>query len=341
MSGDGRPAGGEDRDPRDERVGRGPRSGAGGRELPDGAPLERREPPPGAPARHLELGDLPPAIAERVRFSAAAPRRLRSEHLPAEVRQVLEELWDGIVADVYDEVAGVRRTRLARREVVARVLQRVAVRLQQAERALVVTAVYRPLPAEGEGRHVATAAAGGAVAAAAEELAVYGGVGVGATVAVTAAILGEVFETYVAASGRTHQYRRVGRSPAPDLVVADLAEALGLRSVAGRRASQELTREAVAWLERRLVDRTTRRFLRGLVPVVGIAAGAGLAGVGVRRVLRLPLRPPSEDEVLRIAEDLMAEREAEAYAADRARFAALPTGPAEPGGGRREHGGDP
>lgn len=308
-----------------------------------GSTPERAGDPGGTPARHLELADLPPAIAARVRFSAAAPRRLRSEHLPPEVRDVLEELWDGIVADVYDEVAGLRRTRLWRREVVARVLARVAVRLQQAERALVVTAVYWPLPSEGEARHVAAAAAGGAAAAAAEEIAVYGGVGVGATVAVTAAILGEVFETYVAASGRTHQYRRARRSPAPDLVVADLAEALGLRSALGRRASKELTREAVAWLERQLIERTTRRFLRSLAPVVGVAVGAGMAGAGVRRVLRLPLRPPSEDEVLRIAGDLVAER---AYAADRARFASLPDGPDDGGspddGGRgdRSRGGD-
>ncbi len=274
--------------------------------------------------RHLELGDLPPAVAERVRFSAAAPKRLRNESIPLEVRDQLESLWDGIVADVYDEVAGLRRTRMFNRAVIERVLARVAVRLQQAERALIVTAVHWPLPAEGERRHVATAAAGGAVAAAAEEVAVYGGMGVGATVAVTSAILGEVFETYVAASGRTHQYRRAHRSPAPDVVVADLAEALGLKSAVGRRASRDLTREAVAWMERQLMSRTARRFSRSLVPVVGIGVGAGMAGNGVRKALKLPLRPPSEDEVLRIAEHLVREQ---AYEQDRARFAALDRAP--------------
>jgi hypothetical protein len=289
--------------------------------------------PPDRPAelevpRHLELVDLPPAVAERVRFSAAAPKRLRGESIPAEVRDQLEALWDGIVADVYDEVAGLRRTRVFNRAVIERVLARVAVRLQQTERALVVTAVHWPLPAEGERRHVATAAAGGAVAAATEEIAVYGGMGVGATVAVTSAILGEVFETYVAASGRTHQYRRAHRSPAPDVVVADLAQALGLGSAVGRRASRELTREAVAWLEQHLLTRTARRFSRSLVPVVGIGVGAGMAGAGVRKALKLPLRPPSEDEVLRIAEHLVREQ---AYEQDRARFAALdPTGAPPP-----------
>lgn len=273
-------------------------------------------------SRHLELGDLPPAVAERVRFGAAAPKRFRSESVPPEVRDQLETLWDGIVADVYDEVAGLRRTRMFNRAVIERVLARVALRLQQAERALIVTAVHWPLPAVGERRHVATAAAGGAVAAAAEEIAVYGGMGVGATVAVTSAILGEVFETYVAASGRTHQYRRAHRSPAPDVVVADLAEALGLKGAVGRRASRDLTREAVAWMDKQLMGRTARRFSRSLVPVVGIGVGAGMAGAGVRKALKLPLRPPSEDEVLRIAEHLVREQ---AYEEDRARFAALDT----------------
>lgn len=281
-------------------------------------------PAPGAgAARHLELGDLPPAVAERLRFEAAAPRRLRSEKLPPEVRAELAGVWDGIVADVYDELAGLRRTKALNKKTVLRVLNRVWERLRQAERTLVVTAVYWPLPGDGEWKHVATAGVGGGAAAAAEELAAYGSFGAGASVAVTSAIVGELFETYVAASARTHQYRRAGRSPAPDVVVADLAEAVGLRDAMGRRAGVELTREAVSWLDGQVVRRTASRFTRGLVPVVGVAVGAGLSGRGVRQVLKLPLRPPSEHELLRMAGDLMADKNA-AYASDRARFAALP-----------------
>ena len=78
------------------------------------------------PVRHLELADLPPAVAERLRFGRAAPRRLRGDRLPAPVRGELEQLWDGIVADVYDEVAGLRRYRGLSSATVERVLTRVS-----------------------------------------------------------------------------------------------------------------------------------------------------------------------------------------------------------------------
>jgi hypothetical protein len=275
------------------------------------------------PARGRQLADLPPAVADRVRFDVAAPRRLRGDHLPAEAREVFAQLWDGIVADIYDEVAGVRRTKLFSRTMVDRILARVAVRFRQAERALVVTAVYWPLGTTSDRGHVVAGGVGGATSAAAEEVAAYSSAGTGAAVAITSAIVGELFETYVAASGRTRQYQRAGRSPAPDLVVADLAEAMGLGEVAGRRASAGLSRRALAWLDGQLVRRAGRRFSRGLLPVAGVAIGAGAGGVGVRKVLKVPLRPASEDEVIRMARDIVddpAQRDV-AYAADLARFA--------------------
>jgi hypothetical protein len=255
--------------------------------------------------RHLSLRNLPPAVAEKVRFANAAPRRLRSDKLPAEARQVFEDLWDGLVADVYDEVAGVSRRKLFSKKVVERVMQRVAVRVQQGERALIVTGVYWPMPGDADWKHVAVGGAGGAASAAAEEIAAFGSAGTGATVAVTAAIVGELFETYVATSGRTQQYRRTGRSPAPDLIVADLAETLGLTRAAGRRAGIGLTKEALGWLDHKIIERASRRFARGLVPVVGVASGAGMAGSGVRKLLKLPLRPASEDEVMRMAHEIV------------------------------------
>src|SRR5690606_9870743 len=125
--------------------------------------------------------------------------------------------------------------------------------VQQAERALIVTAVHRPLRTDKEWKHVAMGGVGGAASAAAEEVATYASFGTGATVAIASAVVGELFEAYVAASARTLQYERAGRSPAPDLVVADLAESTGLTAAFGRRASIDLSREAIRWLDEQLV----------------------------------------------------------------------------------------
>jgi hypothetical protein len=242
-----------------------------------------------------------------VAFDEAAPRRYRSEKLPVEAQVLFREVWNDIVADIYDEVAGLRRTKLVNREVVERILRRVAERVRQAERALIVTSVYRPLGSDKEWKHVAMGGVGGAASAAAEEVATYATFGPGATVAIASAIVGELFETYVAGSARTVQYQRAGRSPAPDLIVADLAESAGLTAAMGRRASVDLSREAIRWLDGQLLRRTSKRFARGLVPVVGVAVGAGLSSTGVRRVLKMPLRPPSEEELLRLARQVVDE----------------------------------
>lgn len=294
---------------------------------PDGDIPDRPPPPPSyrppPPARHRSLDDLPPAVAGQVAFDKAAPRRLRSEKLPEEARVLFRDVWNGIVADIYDEVAGLRRTRLVNREVIERILGRVASRVQQAERALIVTSVYRPLRSDREWKHIAMGSVGGAASAAAEEVATFTSFGAGATVAVASAIVGELFETYVAGSARTAQYERVGRSPAPDVVVADLAQSSGLTAAFGRRASIDLSREAIRFLDEQLLRRTSKRFARGLLPIVGVAAGAGISGAGVRRVLKLPLRPPSEDELLRLAREVVEEDRAR-YAQDQDRFARLP-----------------
>jgi hypothetical protein len=271
----------------------------------DGTPDDRPDlpavtSPPGPPA------ELPAAVVERLGFERAAPRQVRRGALAPEARRLFEHLWDGIVGDIYAEVAGIRRTRLLDRALIERVLQRVAKRVEEAERALIVTAVYRPLKSDKEWKHVAVGGFSGAATATAEGLAAYASMGTGATVAIASAVVGELFETYVAASGRTLQYRRAGRSPAPDVVVADLAQAVGLDVAVGRRASLELTRVAARWLGDQIVPRTARRFGRALVPVVGVAAGAGLSSSGVHRVLRLPLRPASEEEVVRLAREVVA-----------------------------------
>src|SRR5690606_16595080 len=103
---------------------------------PESPPAPPPPSPPPVSPRHPELADLPPAVAERLRFDAAAPRRLRSEKLPPAVRAELQSLWDGIAADVYDEVAGLRRAKALSSKTVERVLERVADRLLQAQRVI-------------------------------------------------------------------------------------------------------------------------------------------------------------------------------------------------------------
>jgi len=262
------------------------------------------------PARHLELSDLPPAVAERLAFERAAPRRLRGDRLPEPLRDELAHLWDGIVADVYDEVTGLRRREALGTKTVERALRRVGDRVLDAERVVIFTAVHHPMTRGQAGRHVALAGVGGASAAAAEEIAIVSSVGTAAAVAILTAVVGEVFETYVAASARTRAYQRVGRSPDPNVVLTDLAESAGYATSVGRRASSTLAHDAAAWLSDLVIHRTATRFTRALVPVAGVALGAGLSMFNVRRVTRLPLRPPAEDELLRLAEDIMSDRHA-------------------------------
>jgi hypothetical protein len=273
------------------------------------------------PARRLELSDLPPAVADRLQFDRAAPRRLRSERMPPAVQAELRQLWDGIAADVYDEVAGLRRTKGLSSATVERALARVADRLLQAQRVVIFAAVHYPLTGERPRRHIAVAGVGGGSAAAAEAVAVYGSLGTAAAVAILSAVVGEVFETYVAASARTRQYLNAHRSPDPDIVLTDLAEAAGYSASVGRRASAKMARDAAGWLGEMLAKRTASRFARGLVPVVGVALGAGMSAWNVRAVTRHPLRPPAPDELLRLADDIV--NDPVAYAEARERYLEL------------------
>lgn len=278
-------------------------------------------PAPPVPARHLALSDLPPAVAERLQFDRAAPRRLRSDKMPPAVQAELRELWDGIAADVYDEVAGLRRTKGLRSATVERALGRVADRLLQAQRVVIFAAVHYPLKGERSSRHIAVATVGGGSAAAAEMLAVYGSLGTAAAVAILSAVVGEVFESYVAASARTRQYLTAHRSPDPDVVLTDLAEAAGYSTSVGRRASPKLARDAATWMGELLAKRTASRFARGLVPFVGVALGAGMSGWNVHTVTRHPLRPPASEELLRLADDIV--NDPTAYAEARERYLEL------------------
>jgi hypothetical protein len=289
-----------------------------GSPLPPPDPADRRPGTPAEPAGAASTPPSPPAqssfpntapalpadVAEQLRFDRAAPARLRSSAVPEEVRAELADLWNGIVGEIFDEVRGLDRRTALRRSTVTRVLQRVSGRILRAEQVVIFAGTQRPLPTTSEPRHVAFAAVGGATTAAAEEVAAFGTAGTGATIAIAAAIVGEVFETYVAASARSHQYRKAHRPVDPATVMIDLAEAAGYGDATGRRATLSVTRGAARWLAHRIVRRTSARFARALVPVVGIGIGAAGSGWSLHRVNRLALRPPSAAEVEALTVDL-------------------------------------
>lgn len=268
-------------------------------------------------------------MAERLRFESAAPKRFRDERLPPAIRVELEDLWDGVVADVYDEVAGLRRTKALRREQVARALTRIADRVLQAQRVVIFTAVHYPIERADERGHVVFGAVGGGASAAVEEVAAFATAGTAATIAIVSAVVGEVFETYVAASVRTGQYREHHWPADPATVVLDLAEAAGYTEAVGRRATASMAHKAVDWLGAVMVRRTASRFIRGLIPVVGVAVGAGFSGWNINRVRRLPLRPPSEEALKSVVLDYL--NDPERYEEEQRRFVELEPPALEPG----------
>jgi hypothetical protein len=267
-------------------------------------------------------------MVERLRFEHAAPKRFRSDRIPPPVRAELERLWDDVVADVFDEVAGLRRTKALRREQVERALTRIAERVLQAQRVVIFAAVHYPIPLGDDRRHVAMGAAGGGATAAVEELAAFGTAGTAATIAIVSAVVGEVFETYVAASTRAGQYRQNHWPADPATVVVDLAEAAGYTEAVGRRATAAMAHKAVDWLGGALVRRTASRFVRGLIPVIGVAVGAGFSGWNINRVRRLPLRPPSEDALKGVVLDFL--NDPETYEREQQRFVELDRPPPLP-----------
>ena len=93
-------------------------------------------------------------------------------------------------------------------------------------------------------------------------------------------------------------------------MVTDLAESAGYATSVGQRASQAMAHEAAGWLGEMLITRTATRFSRSLLPIIGVGFGAGMSVFNVRRVAQLPLRPPSQVELIRLAHDLAAERPA-------------------------------
>lgn len=308
------------------RAGRAVKRAVGrGRERVRRRRLDRNPPPPGdggssepastvlvrwdddqAPV-HLTLDDLPAEVADELRFDTAAPRALRGAKLPPEVRATFRYVWNGIIADVYDELRGESRTGHLRRSTVSRILERVGLRLQQSQVALIVAGVYYPFPGARSG----TAAAGltSAGLAGAEEVIAYSSTGTAAAGAVGAAIMGELLEVYLASSARTRQYRQVGRAPSPERIVEDLAVVYGGAGRAGRRTTIETAQRAVRMLAARMVPRTSSRFFKALIPGVGIVLSGALSARDLRRVLAVPLAPVDLEEAERLRAEALGDDE--------------------------------
>jgi hypothetical protein len=273
--------------------------------------LDRPPPPeadltPAPAGQHTELSDLPEGLADQLSFEQAAPAALRNDkRFPPEVRGLFEEIWDGIVADVYVELIheqqkGRKRGQFSR-PTIRRIMQRVSDRLHRSQAALIVAGVYYPAPGSPTAHSVAAGATGG-VLAGVEEVVAYSSAGPAAATAVTAAMLAELLDTYLAASARTRQYQRWGRSPSAELIATELARARGVDHHA-RRASTASMRAMLRQLGENLVARTGRRFFRGLIPAVGIAINAVSSGNDVRRIARLEPAAIDTEEAERLRDE--------------------------------------
>ena len=113
----------------------------------------------------------------------------------------------------------------------------------------------------------------------------------------------ELYETYVAASARTQQYRAAERDPDHVRIAVDLADAWTHRRTE-QIAARQFVDCALERLERRLAIRSWRRLLEAISVVVGVVWAAGSTTRALTKVLRLPMRPADEEELKRMAEKL-------------------------------------
>jgi hypothetical protein len=257
----------------------------------------------GEAPEYLTLDDLPAEVADELRFDTAAPRALRAAKLPPEVRATFRYVWNGVIADIYDELRGESRTGHLKRSTVSRILERVGLRLQQSQVALIVAGVYYPFPGQRSG--VTTAGLSSAGLAGAEEVIAYSSAGTAAAGAVGAAVMGELLEVYLAASARTRQYRDYGRSPSPERIVEDLAEVYGASGRAGRRTKIESVQWALRRLAAQTLPRTGSRFFKALIPGVGIVVSGAFSVRDMRRVLAVPIAPVDVEEAERLRDQAL------------------------------------
>jgi hypothetical protein len=152
----------------------------------------------------------------------------------------------------------------------------------------------------GPTKHVAVAAGVSGTTTAAEQSMLIASATTAAALAVTTALVAELVEVYLAASARTGQYRAAHREPGPDLIAADLADALGGTPLSARSNGRLATQQALATLATRLLARSSRRLVQGATIGVGVAWSSGASVRTLRKVVGLEMRPPTTDELDRM-----------------------------------------
>jgi hypothetical protein len=241
-----------------------------------------------------------PAVPPQLAFDKAAPKILRNnDQLPVQAQEAMRQIWDGIVVETSRHFSqyGYREARKPKN--LKALLRRLERLLNDAQELMIVCGTYWPMP--GSATRLATIATGGSAGVTGVEQAItYGSAGVAATSVVTSSLIIELFETYMAASARTQQYRAAQRDPDHYRIAVDLADAW-----AGRRREQIFTRQfvdiALERLEVRLMARAWTRLMEAISAVVGIVWAGGSTVRAMSRVLRLPMRPADEEELARMA----------------------------------------
>jgi hypothetical protein len=247
-----------------------------------------------------------PKVAPQFAWDRAAPRVLRNnDRLPAEAQEAFKHIWDGIVVEVgqYFDTHSYREARKPKN--LKALLARMRGLLNQAQELAIVCGTYWPLPTSPTTQAV-VATGGTAAVTGAEQLVGIGSVGMAATGVVASALIIEIYETYVAASARTKQYRAAQRDPDHVRIAVDLADAWSHRRTE-EIAMRQFVDAALERLEMRLAIRSWRRVLEAVSLVVGVVWAAGSTSLAMRKVLKLPMRPADEEELKRMAEKLRPE----------------------------------
>jgi hypothetical protein len=184
-------------------------------------------------------------------------------------------------------------------------LRRLEHLLNDAQELMIVCGTYWPMPG-GSARHIAVATGGSAGVTGIDQAIAFGSAGVAATTVVTTSLVLEIFETYMAASARTQQYRAAQREPDHLRIAVDLADAW-----AGRRREQIFVRQfvdlALERLEKRLAMRAWGRIMESISLIVGVVWAGGSSARAMSRVLKLPMLPADEEELERLAARIKAD----------------------------------
>ncbi|MBK9178654.1 MAG: hypothetical protein IPM45_03585 [Acidimicrobiales bacterium] len=269
--------------------------------VPVPVPVPRRVP--------VTLADLPPTLADRLRFDVAAPRAVRQPAIPPEARRQFRAIWDSLVAELAWQYqhTGYAEARTPRD--FERRLRRITPVIDQAERAVIYAGTHFPMPGGNPWAHIAYAGTASGGLTAVDQVLTYGSAGAAFAVAAATAVISELFDVYVAASARSRQYLRAGRDPDAEMVAVDLGEALAGAGVtiAGRATRRRAAAPALLALAERLVRRSVSRFAKALLLVAGIGWAAASSARVVQKVTTPPLAPVDPDEAARLLRDAAAD----------------------------------